>query len=61
MRDFAIMLIAIIGIVSIAMVITLGLNSIIGFPTDINNEHIQTQIAAISFIIGLILKFIYFR
>jgi len=59
MKNIVIISSILIIIMLVATSIVLGVNSLIGFSTDLNNNDVATSIAAVAFSIALILRYIY--
>jgi len=58
-KNILILFLALIVIMSLSTLLTLGFNFFIGFSTDIQNEDVTTSIAAVAFCIGILLKYFY--
>lgn len=58
-KNILIISVALVLITITSTLIVIAFNSMAGFSTDLNNEDVATSIAAVAFVIGLILKFVY--
>lgn len=58
-KNIFILAFSLIIIMLISTLIVVGFNSIVGFNTDVNNDNVATSIAAVAFIIALILRYFY--
>ncbi len=61
MKNILIVFVSLFGIMLVSTLIVMSFNSLIGFNTDVNNEHTSTVIAAVAFTIAVIWKFFYDR
>ena len=61
LKNILIISISLFIIMLIATTIVLTFNSYLGFSTDTNDENVATGIAAIAFLIALILRFFYYK
>ena len=59
MKNIVIVSLVLIIIMIVATGIVMGINTLIGFSTDLNNNDVATSIAAVAFSIALILRYIY--
>ncbi len=58
-KNILLVSISLLGIMLVATLIVIGINSFIGYSTDVNNTDVATSISAVAFAIAVIWKYFY--
>ncbi|MEA3512345.1 MAG: hypothetical protein U9R37_01990 [Campylobacterota bacterium] len=59
MKNIFLLSISLLGIMLLSTLIVVGFNLLIGYSTDVNNNDVATSIAAVAFMIAVILKYLF--
>jgi hypothetical protein len=58
-KEIITLLVALVVIMLASTLLVLGFNSIVGFSTDVGNDDVLTAISVVSFLVAVILKYVY--
>lgn len=59
MKNIFLLSISLLGIMLLSTLTVVGFNLLIGYSTDVNNNDVATSIAAVAFMIAVILKYLF--